>query len=310
MRLHAERGSRRNGPTALTSDRRYAMLASEGDGMQAITGYTQREFEARGFGFRYLEWGDASFPPMVLLHGLTGHAHTWDHMAPALAERFHVLALDQRGHGDSGHAGAYGTADFVDDIEAFATHVGLRQFVLMGLSMGGHNAMAYAAAYPQRVSRLIIIDIPPKMDRAHTPNWPVISKLADTGHAGFDTFEQALEAARAGNPTAPGENLRYRTEWNLTKTANGKLLLKWDAKAPATWAPDDLWPLLPSITVPTLLVRGGKTLVLPRETAQRMIASLPDAELIEVTDSGHSVPTDRPEALQEIVLDWLAKRSP
>ncbi|MDP9238893.1 MAG: alpha/beta hydrolase [Chloroflexota bacterium] len=277
--------------------------------MQAITGYTQREFDARGICFRYLEWGDASSPPMVLLHGLTGHAHTWDHMAPALAERFHVVALDQRGHGDSEHAATYGTGDFVEDVEAFAEHLGLRRFVLMGLSMGGHNAMAYAAAYPQRVSRLIIIDIPPKMDREYTPNWPVISKLAETGHAGFDSFEQALEAARAGNPTAPEENLRYRTEWNLTKTANGKLLLKWDAKAPAAWAPADLWPLLPSISVPTLLVRGGKTLVLPRETAQRMIASLPDAELIEVPDSGHSVPTDRPEELQQIVLDWLAKRS-
>jgi pimeloyl-ACP methyl ester carboxylesterase len=285
------------------------MLATEGGRMQAIQGYTQREFEARGIGFRYLEWGDAASPPMVLLHGLTGHAHTWDHMAPALAERFHVLALDQRGHGDSGHAGAYGTADFVADLEAFAEGLGLRQFVLMALSMGGHNAMAYAAAHPARVSRLIIIDIPPKMDRERTPNWPVISKLADTGHAGFDTFEQALEAARAGNPTASQENLRYRTEWNLTKNGDGRLMLKWDPKAPAKWEPADLWPLLPSISAPTLLVRGGKTLVLPRETAERMIAALPDAELIEVPESGHSVPTDRPEDLQRIVLGWLETRS-
>ncbi len=70
--------------------------------MQAITGYTDHTIEARGIAFHYLEWGDPSSPPMVLLHGLTGHAHIWDHMAPRLAERFHVFALDQRGHGDSG----------------------------------------------------------------------------------------------------------------------------------------------------------------------------------------------------------------
>jgi pimeloyl-ACP methyl ester carboxylesterase len=53
---------------------------------------------------------------MVLLHGLTAHAHIWDHMAPALAEHYHVVALDQRGHGDSSHAATYRTADFVDDL--------------------------------------------------------------------------------------------------------------------------------------------------------------------------------------------------
>lgn len=275
--------------------------------MQVIAGYTKRDIELRGARFSYLEWGDAASPPMVLLHGLTGHAHTWDHMAPALAERYHVFALDQRGHGHSGHAPTYDTQDFVDDLEAFVGAVGLERFVLMGLSMGGHNAMAYTAAHPEQVSRLIIIDIPPQMARERAPNWEVISKLAGAGHAGFSTFDEAVEAARAGNPTAPEENLRYRTHWNLNAAAEGKLVLKWDPKAPANWQPADLWPLLPSISAPTLLVRGGKTVVLPREIAERMVAALPNGELIEVTDSGHSVPTDRPEALQPIVLDWLAR---
>jgi pimeloyl-ACP methyl ester carboxylesterase len=277
--------------------------------MQAIIGYTERALGARGLDFRYLEWGSVSSPPMVLLHGLTGHAHTWDHMAPALAERYHIVALDQRGHGDSGHAATYRTADFVDDLEVIAGQLRLDRFILMGLSMGGHNAMAYAAAHPHRVSRLVIVDIPPRLDLRRGPNWPVVSKLAETGHPGFATFEQALEAAREGNPTAPEENLRYRTEWNLREAADGTLVPKYDAKAPATWEPADLWPLLPSISAPTLLVRGGKTIVLAQHTAEEMIAALPDGELVEVADSGHSVPTDRPEALQRIVLDWLANRS-
>src|SRR6185295_7686606 len=98
-----------------------------------------------------LEWGDASAPPMALLHGLTGHAHTWDHMAPQLAERYHLFALDQRGHGDSGHARTYTTADFAGDIEAMREAWGLDRFIVMGLSMGGHNAMAYIATHPERV---------------------------------------------------------------------------------------------------------------------------------------------------------------
>jgi pimeloyl-ACP methyl ester carboxylesterase len=277
--------------------------------MTTIAGYTDRRASARGIDFRYLEWGDASLPPMVLLHGLTGHAHTWDHMALDLARRFHVLAPDQRGHGDTSHAESYSTADFVADLEGLVDGWGLDRFALMGLSMGGHNAMAYAAAHPDRVSRLIIIDIPPRMDRSRAPNWEVISRLAETGHQPFATFDEAVEAARAGNPTAPEENLRYRTRWNLNTLEDGRFMLKYDPKAPARWEPSDLWPQLASITVPALLVRGGKTVVLPAEVAQQMLQALPDAELAEVGDSGHSVPTDRPEALTRMVLDWLARRA-
>ena len=119
-----------------------------------------RRTTVRGVDFHYLEWGDGGFAPMVLLHGLTGHAHTWDHMAPALAASHHVLAPDQRGHGDTAHTETYATRDFVADLDALTEVWGLDRFVLMGLSMGGHNAMAYAAAYPKRVSRLVVIDIP------------------------------------------------------------------------------------------------------------------------------------------------------
>jgi len=276
--------------------------------MQTIAGYTERQAKLRGIDFHWLEWGSPSAPPMVLLHGLTGHSHIWDHVAPALAARYHLLAPDQRGHGDSGHAASYATGAFVDDLEALVEHWGLASFVLMGLSMGGHNAMAYAAAHPERVSRLVVIDIPPRMDRQNTPNWDVISRLAETGHQPFGTFEDAVAAARAGTPTAPQENLEYRTKWNLNAFPDGQLLLKYDPKAPARWDPADLWDRLPAIKTPTLLVRGGLTQVLPRATADRMIATMPDAELIEVPESGHSVPTDRPEELKQAVLSWLSRR--
>ncbi len=275
--------------------------------MQTITGYTDRYIETRGLRFHYLEWGDPAAPPLLLLHGLTGHAHTWDHIAPALAECYHVLALDQRGHGDTEHASSYATGDFVDDIEALASEWSLDRFVLAGLSMGAHNSLAYASIHSERVSRLVVIDIPPAMRRERAPNWQVISKLADTGHTPFATFDEAVDAARAGNPTAPEENLRYRTRWNLIELPKGSLRLKYDPKAPATWEPADLWDRLPRITAPTLLVRGGKTLVLPREVAERMVSAIPHADLAEVADSGHSVPTDRPEELQRIMLDWLAR---
>ena len=144
--------------------------------MQTIAGFADRTVTLRGVDFHYLDWGNPAAPPMVLLHGLTGHAHIWDHMAPALAERFHLLAPDQRGHGDTGHTATYGTADFVADIEALVDRWRLStRFVLMGLSMGGHNAMAYAASHPDSISRLIAVDIPPRLKRDPQASWDPVT---------------------------------------------------------------------------------------------------------------------------------------
>jgi len=277
--------------------------------VQTIAGYADRTATLRGIEFHYLEWGDPAAPPMVLLHGLTGHAHIWDHMAPALAERFHLLAPDQRGHGDSGHAATYATADFVADLEAMVECWGLSsRFVLMGLSMGGHNGMAYAASQTDRVSRLIAIDIPPRLKRDPQSSWDPATRPDEPGHPSFAVFEDAVEAARAGTPTAPQENLEYRTWWNLRTLPDGHLTFKYDPRAPMRWEPADLWDALPSIEAPTLLVRGALTQVLPLAVAERMVTAIPDAELIEVPESGHSVPTDRPHELADVVLAWLGRR--
>lgn len=277
--------------------------------MQTIAGYTNHGVDARGISFHYLEWGQRGALPMVLLHGLTGHAHIWDHMAPKLAERFHVFAPDQRGHGDSGHADTYATQDFLHDLEALVPVWGIDRFVLMGLSMGGHNAMAYAIAHPQQVSRLVVIDIPPKMDRRNAPNYEQTAKLAETGHRRFSDLDEAVRDARAGTPTAPEANLRYRTEWNLKTLPDAGMQFKYDPKVSARWDPSDLSGQLDRISMPTLLVRGGKTTVLPRSIADAMAAAIPDAELIEIAESGHSVPTDRPEDLAPAVLAWLERRA-
>ena len=235
--------------------------------MEPIAGYADHEIVARGMRLHWLEWGDVGAPPMVLLHGLTGHAHVWDHMAPELARSFHLLVPDQRGHGDSGHTATYSTQDFVDDLEALRVVWGLDRFVLMGLSMGGHNAMAYAWAYPERVSQLVVIDIPPRLPPVQEwPSWVELEEQARVGHTAFPTLDAAVEASRSGNPTAPEKNLRYRTRWNVDETDAG-LVLKWDPKVQVAWVPEDLTQKISEIRTPTLLVRGGRTDTLSESAA-------------------------------------------
>src|ERR1700747_3896632 len=97
---------------------------------------TARNLEINGLNLHSLD-GGGDGPPLVMLHGLTGHAHTWDHTAAALSDRYRVLALDQRGHGDSGWAPPYGDGRMAEDLLAFLDALGISEVTLMGLSMGG-----------------------------------------------------------------------------------------------------------------------------------------------------------------------------
>jgi pimeloyl-ACP methyl ester carboxylesterase len=102
--------------------------------------------------------GDASRRPLVLLHGGGANAHWWDHLAPAFADRFHVVALDFRGHGDSDHPAAIEAGAFARDLDALLEHLGAREPVLMGHSMGGHIALDHTAQ-KNRVRALVAIEI-------------------------------------------------------------------------------------------------------------------------------------------------------
>ena len=141
----------------------------------AQVGFTSRNTEIGGLKFHYTDWGGDG-PPLVMLHGLTGHARTWDHTAAALTDRYRVLALDQRGHGDSEWAPQYGLAPMAQDVLGFLDALGLTEVTLMGLSMGGLVSFVFAAAHPDRVTRMVIMDIGPEIAPAGAAN--VASSLA------------------------------------------------------------------------------------------------------------------------------------
>ena len=176
-------------------------------------------------------------------------------------------------------------------------------------TLGGHNAISYAVAHPEQVARLIVIDIPPRMNRQRSPGFAEAARLASEGHGRYTDFEDAVRDARPDTPTVPEANLRYRTKWNLRTRDDGTMQFKYDAKVSALWDPEDLTEKLPQISAPTLLVRAGKGVTLPRNLAEAMAAAIPDCQLVEFADSGHSVPTDRPEELAPAGLDWLARRA-
>src|SRR5437763_13337837 len=129
-----------------------------------------RTFKVKGLGLHCLDWGGDGRTPLLLLHGFTGHAHAWDTLSIALQPHVHVYALDARGHGDSDPADTYTAAAAFDDISGVVDQLGLTSCVLVGLSMGGRHAMYFASKRPERVQKLVVVDIGPEVSaRATAP---------------------------------------------------------------------------------------------------------------------------------------------
>ncbi len=114
--------------------------------------------DLRGLAFHYRDWG-ASGRPLVLLHGLASSSHIWNLSAPVLAERFTVLALDQRGHGESARPDdGYDFDSVSGDLDAFITALDLEAPVLVGHSWGGSVVVHYAASHPDKVAGIVLVD--------------------------------------------------------------------------------------------------------------------------------------------------------
>jgi esterase len=254
----------------------------------------------------YAEWGDPAAPPMVLLHGFMAHARTWDLFAADLARDYRVLAVDQRGHGDSDPApgGVYGLDYYVGDFERFVEAVGLNRFVLVGMSMGGRNSMAYTARHPDKVERLVIVDIAPEAPPPFAPN-PNAPK--DPGV--FDTTEQVADFLRGQDPYPPEEYRQAVARHSVRKGPDGRYYWKWDPALRGGPSPvaGDLWEALRSIRCPVLVVRGAESKILPRNLADRMIAELKDGRLVEAPRSGHPVQEDNAPLLISAVREFLGR---
>ena len=98
-----------------------------------------------GMRFHYSDWGNDAAPPLLLLHGVTGHTRQWDRFAGEMIDSFHVIALDQRGHGETDWGKTYRPQDFDEDLRAFVTELGIAPVTIVGQSLGGRIGTGFAA---------------------------------------------------------------------------------------------------------------------------------------------------------------------
>jgi pimeloyl-ACP methyl ester carboxylesterase len=255
-----------------------------------------------GLGLHLLDWGGQGRTPLLLLHGFTGHAHAWDTLAIALQPHFRVLALDQRGHGDSDPAEVYDALAAFGDVSGVVDQLALGPLVLVGLSMGGRNAMFFAARRPADVRKLVIVDIGPEISRRTTeaapgpPEPPV-----------WDSIEQAAQHLLRANPYPGIHYYRWVVSHSLRPGPDGGLVWKWHPSVKERRAPStvDWWALLGEITPPTLVLRGEHSPVLDRDVAERMARELPSGRFVEIPRAVHTLHEDNPEAVLAALRDFL-----
>src|SRR3569833_2344427 len=192
-----------------------------------------------GFDLHYWDW-EGTGPVLVCLHPSRHYGRIWEWVAQALRPDYRVLALDQRGHGDSGRPASGNAAeDYASDVEALAVALGLDRFAIAGHSLGARTGMAYASMYPQRVTKLTLVGGPhfstisPGSD---VERWHTSARNLRSRPRRFASAAEARAALEAGYPQFSDEALDHEVRYNTRPTADGGVEWKYDPD----WVADGL----------------------------------------------------------------------
>jgi pimeloyl-ACP methyl ester carboxylesterase len=271
--------------------------------------YVSCQTVLRGMRFHFTEWGDPGAPPIVLLHGGNQSSHSWDLVSLHLADRYHVFALDQRGHGDTEWSREidYSTDAMVADAQAFVADRAIERPIVFGHSMGGRVALSTALAAPTLARALVIVDSGPELSAQGTK---IVGDFV-VHNIEFDDLNVFLDNVARYDRFRSREHVARTVKYNLLVRADGKFVSKVDHRrfagtaaggALATLTLDDV----KAITSPVLLVRGGESDVLLPDAAERFVEALPNGRLVTVPNVGHNVHGGNTPGFLEAVGPFLA----
>jgi pimeloyl-ACP methyl ester carboxylesterase len=283
-------------------------------------------FEGDGVRLRVDEWGDPAKPPLVLLHGAFDHGRGFDLLAPLLAERFRVMALTSRGHGDSDWVDAYAWENDVADAVRLLRSLP-RPAHLVGHSRGGGQATDAACWAPDCVRRLVNIDgfgPPPEgfslFGEAHdTRSLP--ERFADyldrrrrastRAWRPYASLEDLVERRAAQNPRLAREWLRYFL-YHGAREVEGGWVWKTDpifGTGFGPWRPEWIAPKWRRLRVPMLAVVGSEpdAWQLAEPIAAERLAHVPSLERACVAGAGHFVHMERPRETADLLLGFLER---
>lgn len=270
--------------------------------------YVSRQTVVRGLRFHFLEWGHPGAPTILLLHGGNQSAHSWDLVSLHLSDRYHVYALDQRGHGDSEWSRDvdYSVDAKAEDALAFIEDQRIESPLIVGHSMGGMVTLKLSVKAPHVPRGVVLVDVGPELSPTGVE---VVSNFVSR-NVEFDDLDEFLDRVVQYDPFRSREHISRTVKYNMLRRVDGKYVSKVDHRRipePASRAVglDDLAPL----TFPVLVVRGRESNVLEPEAAERFVAALPQGRLVTVDKAGHNVHGANTQGFLEAVGPFLAELS-
>jgi len=288
-------------------------------------GPTSRIFFSQRLRLHYVDWGNPSAPPLVLLHGGRDHCRNWDWVAEELRGDWHVIAPDLRGHGDSEWSkdGTYAMSGYVYDLAQLVHQLKAAPVAIVAHSLGGNIALRYAGIYPENVTRLVAIEglgPSPRMlaERARKPfhermrAW-IEEQRALSGRLPrrYACIEDAFRRMQEENKHLTPDQARHLTQHGVNQNEDGTYSWKFDNYV-RSWPPydmrsADIEALWARIACPTLLVYGRESWASNPEQDGRA-RHFRNARVVTVEGAGHWVHHDRLEEFVALVRAFLAGR--
>ena len=260
---------------------------------------------ANGLTVHYYEWPGAK-PNLVLLHPSSGYGRMWDATAGALGSRFHVYALDQRGHGESGKPdGDYSAEEYAEDLYLFFHQVGIDRAIVAGQSLGGRVGMVFAAVHPERIQGLGLVGGPHVSN--FFPSTPEVIKVLNAAHrmlesqTEFPSLDAALAYLRTARPRDKEPALRHRLEHNFAPTARGGVAARYDNVRVAlglAHMADDLKKYAARTACPVVILRGTHSSELTAVQAKDIAACWKNAAVVEV-EGDYALQMENPAGLAQ-----------
>jgi len=254
----------------------------------------------------YLEWNSRGPITLVLLHGNAANAWWWEPLAAQFDPHFRLLALDQRGHGDSEwiRPPAYGPDNYAHDAMMFIERLGLRTPILVGHSMGGINVLAFAAKWPSMIRAAVSIDVAITSSRGRDRYVRRLKALPTIDYPD-------LEMARARYRLMPKEGhvphhtLMQIADHSFQPAERGGFTLKFDRESFYGSDGLDVRAVAAGISIPLLLVRGEKSKIMTAEAAHSAAESNPRVRLVEIPGVHHHLLLERPDLLASVLTRFV-----
>lgn len=279
--------------------------------------------DSQGLSIHCLEWGDPAGEPLVLVHGYLDLAYSWKWLVEALQREAQkplwIVAPDCRGHGDSGWVGAggyYYFPDYVFDLDCVIRSLGASQCRLVGHSMGGTISLLFAGAFPERVSRLALIEGigPPGMEFSDAPprvrKW--ITEVRERGRRHFREYASVQAGAaqlRQTNPRLSDDLALDLARAAMKQNDRGKWVWKFDplhrTASPQPFYARQALEFLRRIECPVLVVDGKQSRQMARADKQERYEAIKNHRRVIIDNAGHMVHQDNPRELAKVFAQFF-----